>query len=76
MVVLGDEGRGVQLRERVREPPVVFAQFGINVTILEPGQNTIYHAESDQEAFLVLSGQCRLLVENEERRLRPWTSST
>jgi uncharacterized cupin superfamily protein len=54
------------------ESPVVFAQLGINVTILEPGQNTIYHAESDQEAFLVLSGECRLLVENEERRLREW----
>jgi uncharacterized cupin superfamily protein len=54
------------------EPPVQFAQLGINVTILEPGQHTIYHAESDQEAFLVLSGECRLLVEGEERRLRPW----
>jgi Cupin domain len=29
-------------------------------------------SESDQEAFLVLSGECRLLVEGEERRLRPW----
>jgi uncharacterized cupin superfamily protein len=54
------------------EPPVEFAQLGINVTILEPGQHTIYHAESDQEAFLVLSGECRLLVEGEERRLRAW----
>ena len=54
------------------EPPVAFAQLGINVTILEPGQNIIYHAESDQEAFLVLSGECRLLVEGEERPLRPW----
>ena len=54
------------------EPPVEFAQLGINVTVLEPGQNTVYHAESAQEAFLVLSGECRLLVESEERRLRPW----
>jgi uncharacterized cupin superfamily protein len=54
------------------EPPITFAQLGINVTIFEPGQYTIYHAESDQEAFLVLSGECRLLVENEERRLRAW----
>jgi uncharacterized cupin superfamily protein len=51
--------RGQRLRARTRH-------------ILEPGQNTIYHAESDQEAFLVLSGECRLLVENEERRLRRW----
>ena len=54
------------------DPPLEFAQFGINVTILEPGQAGLYHAESNQEAFLVLSGECRLLVEEEERRLRPW----
>jgi uncharacterized cupin superfamily protein len=54
------------------EPPVEFPQLGINITILEPGQHTIYHAESDQEAFLILSGECRLLVEGEARRLRPW----
>jgi mannose-6-phosphate isomerase-like protein (cupin superfamily) len=54
------------------DPPVEFAQLGINVTVLEPGQNGLYHAESEQEAFLVLSGECRLLVEGEERRLRPW----
>ena len=52
--------------------PVEFGQLGINVTVLEPGQTSLYHAESNQEAFLVLSGQCTLLVENEERRLRPW----
>jgi uncharacterized cupin superfamily protein len=65
-------GAACNFESEYRDPPVEFAQFGINVTILEPGQNTIYHAESDQEAFLVLSGECRLLVENEERRLRPW----
>jgi quercetin dioxygenase-like cupin family protein len=53
------------------DPPVEFAQFGINVTVLEPGETGLYHAESNQEAFLVLSGECRLLVEDEERRLRP-----
>jgi uncharacterized cupin superfamily protein len=53
-------------------PPVEFAQLGINLTVLEPGQSGLYHAESDQEAFLVLSGECRLLVEGEERMLRPW----
>src|SRR6478672_1866705 len=52
--------------------PVEFAQLGINVTVLEPGQWSLYHAESNQEAFLVVSGECALLVENVERRLRPW----
>lgn len=47
--------------------------FGLNVHILEPGQpNAKYHAESVQEGFLVLSGECLLLIEGEERRLRAW----
>lgn len=52
--------------------PVDFAQVGINVTVLEPGQTTLYHAESNQEAFLVLAGECVVVVEDVERRLRPW----
>ena len=54
------------------DSPVEFPQFGINVTVLEPGQSGVYHAEANQEAFLVLAGECRLLVEGEERRLRAW----
>ena len=38
------------------EPPIEFAQLGINVTVLEPGQSGVYHAEANQEAFLVLAG--------------------
>ena len=50
-----------------------FPQFGIRLHVLEPGEsNGLYHYENQQEAFLVLSGECRLLVENEERLLRPW----
>ena len=41
------------------DPPVEFAQLGINVTVLEPGQTGLYHAESNEEAFLVLSGSAR-----------------
>jgi len=52
--------------------PVEFDELGVNVTVLEPGQTSIYHAEVNQEAFLVLSGECALIVEDEERRLRPW----
>jgi uncharacterized cupin superfamily protein len=32
----------------------------------------MYHRESNQEDFLVLSGECLLLVEGEERRLQAW----
>lgn len=50
-----------------------FPQLGINISVLEPGEpNCLYHSESQQEAFLVLSGECRLLVEGEERLLRQW----
>ena len=54
-------------------PYAEFAQLGIRLHVLEPGEpNGVYHSESQQEAFLVLSGACRLLVEGEERLLRPW----
>ncbi len=50
-----------------------FPQLGVRLHVLEPGEpNGLYHSESEQEAFLVLSGECRLLVEGEERLLRPW----
>jgi uncharacterized cupin superfamily protein len=38
-----------------------------------PGEsNALYHAESAQEGFLVLAGECRAVVEGRERRLRQW----
>ena len=50
-----------------------FDQVGLNISVLQPGQPMcLYHGEEDQEDFLVLSGECRLLVEGEERLLRPW----
>ena len=50
-----------------------FPQLGINLSVVEPGEsNCLYHSESQQEAFLVLSGECKLLVEGEERLLRSW----
>jgi uncharacterized cupin superfamily protein len=50
-----------------------FRQLGINISVLEPGEpNCLYHSESQQEGFLVLSGEGRLLVDGEERLLRPW----
>ena len=48
-----------------------FPEFGINVRVLEPGQpSCLYHRESAQEAFLVLSGECIAVVEEQERRMR------
>ena len=50
-----------------------FPEIGIRVVVLAPGRpSTLYHAESAQEDFLVLAGECLLLVEGEERPLRAW----
>jgi uncharacterized cupin superfamily protein len=50
-----------------------FAQLGVRLHVLPPGEpNGLYHTESKQEDFLVLFGECTLLVEGEERLLRQW----
>jgi uncharacterized cupin superfamily protein len=50
-----------------------FPGLGINIASLEPGQPACYyHGENEQEDFLVLSGECLLLIEGVERRLRAW----
>ena len=50
-----------------------FQQLGVNVGVLGPGEpNCLYHSENQQEAFLVLSGECLLLVDGAERLLKPW----
>jgi len=50
-----------------------FAHYGINIQVMWPGQpNCYYHAEEGQEDFLILSGECLVLVEGQERRLRAW----
>jgi uncharacterized cupin superfamily protein len=55
------------------EGDVRFPELGINVTVLQPGQpGCMYHGEDNQEDFLVLAGECLLLIEGQERRLRAW----
>ncbi len=50
-----------------------FPAVGVNIHVLPPGQpNAMYHAEGEQEDFLVLFGECVAIVEGEERRLRQW----
>lgn len=50
-----------------------FPEVGVTVYVLPPGRpSTMYHAESEQESFLVLQGECLLIVEGEERQLRAW----
>ena len=50
-----------------------FPQIGIHIFVLEPGKpNCRYHREEAQEAFLVLSGRCKLLVNGEEHPVKTW----
>ena len=58
----------------VFESPSAHSQtLGIGVHVLHPGEAPgFYHAESEQEGFLVLSGECIAVVEGQERRMRRW----
>jgi uncharacterized cupin superfamily protein len=50
-----------------------FAELGIRIAVLRPGEPSgMYHGESGQEDFLVVSGECIAVIEGEERRLEPW----
>ena len=50
-----------------------FPEVGFRVDVLQPGQpNGMYHGESNQEDFLVLSGECILILDGEERKLKAW----
>ena len=46
---------------------------GFALRVLRPGRPAdMYHAESVQEDFLVVMGECILIIEDEERHLRAW----
>ena len=50
-----------------------FPQTGVRLFVIEPGKsNCRYHREEAQEDFLVLSGQCKLLVNGQEKLIGPW----
>jgi uncharacterized cupin superfamily protein len=50
-----------------------FDDLGVSLYWLQPGRPmSLYHHEAGQEGFLVLRGECTLLVEGSERSLRPW----
>jgi len=50
-----------------------FPGLGINLNVLQPGEPmSMYHRENRQEGFLVLAGECLLIVEGEERPLKSW----
>jgi len=63
-------GSGCVFENRQAAP---FPELGINISVLKPGEPVcLYHEENAQEDFLILSGECVLLVNGEERPLRAW----
>jgi uncharacterized cupin superfamily protein len=52
---------------------VRFTDIGVHLGVAQPGEPaSMYHAEENQEGFLVLSGECLVVVEGHERTLRAW----
>jgi uncharacterized cupin superfamily protein len=71
LAVRNEEKGGATYPIEAREHP--FRDVGVHVRVLWPGEpNALYHTEDAQEGFLVLSGECTLIVEEQERLLRRW----
>jgi uncharacterized cupin superfamily protein len=55
------------------EADTFFPMLGVQLAVLEPGEpNSMYHWETETEAFLVLAGEALLIVEGQERPLEQW----
>ena len=67
------EGSPPTLRRNPGLSGHTFDQLGIALAVLSPGEPSgLYHAESNQEGFLVLGGECLAIVEGQERLLQQW----
>jgi uncharacterized cupin superfamily protein len=61
------------LRDRSDLTEYVKPNAGFTIRVVPPGRPAgLYHAESVQEDFLVLMGECVLIVEDQVRHLRTW----
>jgi uncharacterized cupin superfamily protein len=61
------------LRGRPDLDEYVKPHAGFTLRVVPPERSAgLYHAESVQEDFLILMGECILLIEDEERRLGAW----
>ena len=71
LAVRNEEKGGATYPLESRDAP--FRDVGVRGTVLWPGEpNALYHSEGAQEGFFVLSGECTLIVEEQERPLRVW----
>ena len=61
------------LRGRPDLTEYVKPNAGFTLRVVPPGRiASLYHAESVQEDFLILQGECTLIIEDEVRPLRAW----
>ena len=61
------------LRGRPDLSEYVKPHAGFTIRVVPPGRPAdLYHAESVQEDFLILMGECILIIEDEERHLKTW----
>lgn len=71
LAVKNEEKGGATFPLEGRNAP--FRDVGVQIRVLWPGDPSgLYHSEDVQEGFLVLAGECTLVVEEEERTLRQW----
>ena len=55
------------------EAETLFPMLGMSIRVMSPGEpSTTYHWETEQEDFLVLSGEATLIIEGQERLVRQW----
>jgi uncharacterized cupin superfamily protein len=55
------------------EGELAWPEVGVTLGVLRPGQSGgFYHAEGNQEGFIVLAGEGLAIVDGEERPLRQW----
>jgi uncharacterized cupin superfamily protein len=55
------------------EAETFFPMLGMAIRVMSPGEvSTTYHWETEQEDFLVLSGEVIAIIEGEERPLKQW----
>ncbi|HWN21451.1 MAG TPA: cupin domain-containing protein [Gaiellaceae bacterium] len=70
----GEQGHSVPLTGYDEyEAETFFPMLGMAIRVVSPGEPTgVYHWETEQENFLVLSGEAILIVEGQERPLKQW----
>jgi len=55
------------------EAETFFPMLGMSIRVLDPGEpSTTYHWETEQEDFLILSGEAVLIIEGQEHKLKQW----